>query len=156
MWTYLSTVLFKQMSSQIQSAQDSTGFMIPKQSIHAMFDQMYSSSEADTVKQAFQCKSNGDCAEGLAHWVQATHWVCNTRWAFNGALKSNPSNFGPVYPMEFGMPTCEPDENGVNTKTCHCTEGDWIRGIEQESSLGVQMQQAFGTFYKERLFFPLG
>ena len=46
------------------------------------------------------------------------------------------------------MPTCEPDENDVNTKTCHCTEGDWIRGIEQ-SNLGVAMQQAFGTFYKE-------
>ena len=59
------------MSSQIESAQDSTGFMIPKQSVQAMFDQMYPASEAAVVKQVFACKSNGDCAEGLARWVQA-------------------------------------------------------------------------------------
>ena len=40
----------------------------------------------------------------------------------NGALKENPEAFGAVYPMEFRVPNCD-EQNGVPTKTCHCSEG---------------------------------
>ena len=150
---YLSETHFVDFYDQIMADRVSTGFKMPYPWPHTMLETMYP-PEAAQLKQAFPCEPNTECKEGFARWVQASHWYCNSRLALNGALKSNPENFGAIYPMQFGMPSCEVVD-GVKTKTCHCSEGPWIRGQKifgKYKTLGVDMKKAFGSFYKTGSF----
>jgi len=152
-WTFMKDVLFASVKENIVDAEVATGFTVPAPWPHTMFETMYA-PEAEALKQVFVCEDNTDCLEGFARWVQATHWYCNTRWAFNGALKTDSANYGPVYPMQFGIPNCDPVDD-VNTKTCHCSEGAWVRGGRtwgEGAALGTEMKQAYGNFYKNGAF----
>ena len=83
------------------------------------------------------------------------HWYCNTRWAYSGALKQSPEKYGAIYPMQWGYPNCDKDEFGSNKKTCHCSEGPWIRGSRTfgySADLGQSMKRAWIKFYKTGTF----
>ena len=46
------------------------------------------------------------------------------------------------------------DDNGKNTKTCHCAEDKWIRGDYEQwgRKLGEKMKLEFGNFYVNGTF----
>ena len=152
-FVYLAETHFSAFYNQIVADRVSTGFEMPYPWPHTMLESMYP-PEGAQLKQVFKCEPDTDCREGFARWVMASHWYCNSRWALNGALKSNPENFGAIYPMQFGMPNCDKVDN-ANTKSCHCGEGAWIRGQKtwgKYKTLGTDMKRAFGQFYKTGSF----
>ena len=108
---------------------------------------------ADELNALFGCKdATSDCFDQFYRWVQGTHWYCNSKWAFSGQLKENPKNHGALYPMEFGVPNCDPI-NGVNTKSCHCGEAAWVHGRRgYTGDLGLKMRDVWGEFYKTGSF----
>ena len=66
---------------------------------------------------------------------------------------------GPIYPMEFRYRNCgAEDNNGVNDKTCHCSEGGWILGkqnlnvAEPWDEFGVEIRNAYGQFMRTGSF----
>ena len=61
--------------------------------------------------------------------------------------------------MEFRFRSCDPDENEVNTKTCHCAEGQWINGNRNLNNVeapwdtfGQEMEDAWGQFMRTGSF----
>ena len=61
--------------------------------------------------------------------------------------------------MQFQIRNCDPDENEVNQKSCHCSEGNWINGgvnLWQQPTanrdIGNAMKAAWGQFYREGTF----
>ena len=52
----------------------------------------------------------------------------------------------PIYPMHWENDNCDPID-GVNTKTCHCAEGKWVRG-SGHGNLGSRIGSAYLNFYK--------
>lgn len=62
--------------------------------------------------------------------------------------------------MQFQIRTCEPDADGVNTKSCHCSEGMYINGNKNlegysdagEREMAEAMRNAWGQFYREGTF----
>ena len=129
--------------------------------------QIYCPEHISAIKNAFGCPNgpNGevvDCEDRMDRYLTATTFACNTRFALNGAgMKAGweDGTLGPVYPMEFRYRNCDPDQNGVNQKTCHCAEGNWIVGnvnLNQEAApwntFGVDMRSAYGEFFRTGTF----
>jgi len=62
--------------------------------------------------------------------------------------------------MQFEYRTCEPDDNGENTRTCHCSEGMYINGNKPldtykedwRRKIVEDMRNAWGQFYREGTF----
>ena len=50
--------------------------------------------------------------------------------------------------MHWENDNCDPID-GVNTKTCHCAEGKWVRG-SGHGNLGSRIGSAYLNFYKVR------
>ena len=110
--------------------------------VEQFFEKSYPKFSED-LKAAFSCDQT-NCKEGFARWIQASHWYCNTRWAFRKALLKD--NIGPIYPTQFNEPNCDPVD-GKNTKSCHCSEGAYVRG-QRFSAFGQRMKSTFAKFYK--------
>ena len=150
---YLKEDLLAADQDQIDADIASTGFIMPSPWPHTMLETMYP-EDANQLKQVFPCEADSECKDGFARWVVASHWYCNTRWAMNGALKTRPGDFGPVYPMQWGYDNCGKVDD-VSTKTCHCGESDWIRGGRVGiggSDLGSDTKAAWGHFYRTGTF----
>ena len=153
-WEYLRDVPFAAISADITSAAESSGHEIPNPYPNTMFQMMYP-SKADRMIAQFGCPNEtDDCKEGFGRWVQATHWLCNARWALSGALKENPQNYGPIWPMHFEQPNCDAVAPLGNTKTCHCAETAWVRGGRawNGNDLGLEMKTTWQKFYKTGAF----
>ena len=116
-----------------------------------IFSKLYP-SYSDEMNSMFGCaQGSADCKDNFSRFVTAMHWYCNTRWAYSGELKNNPDKYGAIYPMQWGYPNCDKDPNGENTKTCHCSEGPWIKG-SRSGQLGLNMKRAWIEFYKTGKF----
>ena len=153
-WEYLRDVPFAAISADITAAAESSGHEIPNPYPNTMFQMMYP-SKADRMIAQFGCPNEtDDCKEGFGRWVQATHWLCNARWALSGALKENPENFGPIWPMHFEQPNCDAVAPLGNTKTCHCAETAWVRGGRawNGNDLGLEMKTTWQKFYTTGAF----
>lgn len=153
-WAFMRDVKFSAMSTEILDAEESSGHVIPNPYPNTMFSALYP-SKAERMINTFGCyNETDDCKEGFGRWVQATHWLCNARWALSGALKTNPDKYGPIWPMHFEEPNCDKDDDGKNTKTCHCAETAWVRGGRAWSgnALGQEMKTTWQKFYRNGAF----
>ena len=61
--------------------------------------------------------------------------------------------------MQFEYRNCQPDADGVNTKTCHCAEGSFILSRrsawnveEWEKDMVMGMRDAYGQFFLDGTF----
>lgn len=138
-WNFSDDAFEFVMAKYFKSETDSTTISSPY--TDEFFDIAYP-SHADQLRSVFGCDDGGhNCKDKFARWVQASHWYCNTRWAFKGAIKH--SHVGPIYPVQFEEPNCD-----NKTKSCHCSEGAYVRGQRASSSFGRKMKTTWGTFYK--------
>ena len=162
-----SVPLIASLDEQIDSAQDVSGFEVPSDFFDQWLGEIYCPEHLEAIKGAFGCPNGPggevvDCKDRMDRYLTAKVFACNTRFALNGAgIKAGWSDgtLGPVYPMEFRHRNCDPDENGVNRKTCHCAEGDWITGgknVNNEEppwdTFGVDIRNAYGEFFRTGTF----
>jgi hypothetical protein len=61
--------------------------------------------------------------------------------------------------MQFEYRNCVPDENGANTRTCHCAEGPFVlhrKSLwnipEWQKTLVLTMRNAYGQFFQNGTF----
>ena len=155
------------LSSEIRDAKRESGFDVPSDFFDQWLEEIYCPEHLGDIKAQFGCPNMADgtivdCWERMDRYLTSKVFACNSRFAFNGeGLKEGWDNgtLAPIYPMEFRYRNCGEDENGVNTKTCHCEEGTWINGNERLDNkeapwdtFGQEIEDAFGQFFRQGTF----
>ena len=138
--------------------QSSSGFDVPSDFTDQILTAFYGEPAVQTALSFFGCPTvNGnvqDCHTALVKFFQALA-ICRTRKAFDGFLAST-NEAGQIFATQFELRNCD-QVNGVNTKSCHCSEQGWIWSISnpgqfptQEQQDGAQaLQNAYGQFFRD-------
>jgi carboxylesterase type B len=91
-----------------------------------LLERYFGEEQAAKLKGVFGCSSETviECNEQFDRFLTSYGWNCNTRSALKN-LQGN-SDFGPIYVTQFNTRSCDPDENGDFSKTCHCTDASFM------------------------------
>jgi len=116
------------------------------------------------IEPVFSCPSgqNGeiiDCKPALNQYVNAQKWSCNSQYGLSGAPLTDP-NIGPIYPMELQDENCVADENGADSRVCHCHDKGLVFGTksiydglsQKELDYRIASREYWGQFIREGTF----
>ena len=145
--------------------QTSSGFEIPSDFTDQMLRYTYGEDFYLTyIEPVFSCPSgqNGeiiDCKPALNQYVNAQKWSCNSQYGLSGAPLTDP-NIGPIYPMELQDENCVADENGADSRVCHCHDKGLVFGTksiydglsQKELDYRIASREYWGQFIREGTF----